>query len=29
MPGKRADIVVWNRDLQPVEVMVGGQRLLN
>ncbi|MDL2294022.1 N-acetylglucosamine-6-phosphate deacetylase [Ruminococcaceae bacterium OttesenSCG-928-D13] len=29
MPGKQADIVIWNRDLQPAEVIVGGRRILN
>ncbi len=28
MPGKRADIVVWNRDMQTQEVFVGGVRIL-
>jgi imidazolonepropionase-like amidohydrolase len=26
-PGKRADIVIWNRDLQTEEVLVGGARI--
>ena len=29
MPGKRADIVIWNADLQTSEVIVGGRRILN
>ena len=29
MPDKRADIVIWNADLQSSEVIVGGKRLLN
>lgn len=29
MPGKRADILILNRELQPEEVIVGGERILN
>lgn len=28
MPGKRADIVIWTRDLQTSEVIIGGRRIL-
>ena len=27
MPGKRADLLIWNRDMQPCQVIVGGKTI--